>query len=286
MPYLIQLFFHLDSSGSFRSLSTQSTMGFLAALPNELVIEVATHLRTSSLNILSQTSRWIHEVLTSDLYKRSAEQDAEKKDYAMIWAVKVNNMAALKKMIPYNTLLMATAALRMAVELGNEEVLEILLHGGADPEFLGAITDEEMIPKNQLRRWPLLNASSCGHLNIVKSLVARWPHVLKKSADIENNANNNNTRRIRAFEKQFLLAAYLYHETKLTIPSIAAPQLFRHALGRPNVEVLKWLYLKRHEFTSDPAVGSLYSVPKNRTFHTGCLLEHTHEFVKCLWVDG
>ncbi|KAL4798318.1 ankyrin repeat-containing domain protein [Aspergillus venezuelensis] len=107
-------------------------------------------------------------------------------------------MPALKKMIPYNTLLIATAALRMAVELGNEEALEILLHGGADPDYLGAITDEEKVPKNQLWRCPLLNASSCGHLSIVERLVARWPHVLKKSA--ENNSNNKyNTRRIRTF---------------------------------------------------------------------------------------
>ncbi|KAL4957364.1 hypothetical protein BDW69DRAFT_180683 [Aspergillus filifer] len=254
-------------------------MGSLAALPNELIIEVATHLPTSSLNILSQTSKWINEVLTSDFYKRSATQDSEQKYHALIWAVKAGNMPALKKMVPYNTLLMATAALRMVVELGNEEALEILLHGGADPEYLGAITDEEKIPNNQLRRWPLLNASSCGHLSI----------------NTENN-NNTNNRRIRAFEKQFVLAAfngalimhhnriaaYLYYETKLTIPAVTAPQLFRHALGRPNVDAIQWLYLNRHEFTSDPAVGSLYSVPGDRTFHTGCLLDHTHEYVNCL----
>ncbi|KAL4925494.1 uncharacterized protein BDV17DRAFT_272018 [Aspergillus undulatus] len=113
----------------------------------------------------------MNKLVTRSLYKRSAALDFEDQGHAMIWAVKKGNMSALKKLIPYNKIIMGTAALRIAVELGNEKALDILLKGGADPWFSGFITDEEKHPQHRMLQHPFLHAGLCTPAFVVISVL-------------------------------------------------------------------------------------------------------------------
>lgn len=92
-------------------------------------------------------------------------------------------MTILEKLIPYNKTLMATAALRVATDLGNEEAVAILLNAGADPFYTKPITKQERIGRHKKgrRRYTFARTSDLGHVNIMRILLRHRPYMMKGS---------------------------------------------------------------------------------------------------------
>lgn len=151
------------------------------SLPNEVILLVAERLPTSSLNELSLTSKATCDILSHELYKRSTDYEDGKSEHPLIWAVEKGAMTMLEKLIPYNKTLMATAALRVAADLGNEEAVVILLNAGADPFYTEPITKQESLGHHGRRRYTFERNSDHNHVNTMRILLRHCPYMMKGS---------------------------------------------------------------------------------------------------------
>lgn len=151
------------------------------SLPNEVILLVAEHLPTPSLNELSLASKATCDKLSHELYKRSANYEGGKWEHPLIWAVKKGGTTMLEKLIPYSKTTMATAALRVAADLGNEEAVAILLNAGADPFYTEPITKQERLGHHARRRYTFERNSDHNYVSIMRILLRHRPYIMKSS---------------------------------------------------------------------------------------------------------
>ncbi|KAL4902644.1 ankyrin repeat-containing domain protein [Aspergillus multicolor] len=263
-------------------------MKALTELPNELVLYLAEHLPTSTLNTLSQISKWSSELLTTELYSRATSYHFGDEDHPLIWASRNHKACAFNKLLPYCTdCLTLTAALHTAVDVGNEDAVDTLLDEGADPNIIGLVTTDD---SGELvgRRLRLIEASGYGRYTIVKRVLESLPH-LKKGVKCRTKPKDHElVTLLLSFNSAVVtghlqLADFIFNETKLSFPPDVGPILFHKVIEHADVSAMSFLFSRRHEINKRDC---LIRLPQNNLPEHGCKLSHTHEFINCVWEQG
>ncbi|KAI9374369.1 ankyrin repeat-containing domain protein [Aspergillus egyptiacus] len=179
----------------------------------------------------------------------------------------------------------AVFALRIAVETNNVAAVEMLLSQAVDPTDIDSVSVEESIlfADSPLRTYPLFNAANRGHIEVVRLLFRYYGDLMRSK-----RAGTWEPAEVRLFALYLAVTSghadivfYLCFGAprKVFLPAHMGPVLFYHAVRSGSRKVVRLLHSLQQALNRQTAK----SLPAQNEYRGYCLLQHSHNFIYCIW---